>query len=171
METGGSRCLGVSANLVCAQVRNRVYAVACSSYEDERRLRASPHAAAPLGCHATPITVRCMIVDDSARFLEVATTRLHQGEVDVVGTATTFDEAIAKVELLRPDVVLVDISLGTESGFDLAGQLAGRPDPPVLVLISTRAEADYASLIAASPAVGFIPKSRLSIAALRELVG
>jgi hypothetical protein len=40
----------------------------------------------------------------------------------------------------------------------------------VLVLISTRAEADYAPLIAASPAVGFIPKSRLSAEALRELV-
>ena len=57
--------------------------------------------------------MRCIIVDDSVRFLEVATARLGQAGLEVVGTATTSDEAIDKVELLRPDVVLVDISLGT----------------------------------------------------------
>jgi DNA-binding NarL/FixJ family response regulator len=117
------------------------------------------------------MTVRCMIVDDSARFLEVATSRLGGGGLEVVGTATTSQEALDKLALLRPDVVLVDISLGAESGLDLAGQLAERPEPPVVVLISTRGEADYAALIAASPAVGFIPKSRLSVQAVRELVG
>jgi DNA-binding NarL/FixJ family response regulator len=126
---------------------------------------------AALCCDATDMTVRCLIVDDNARFLEVATARLAGDGLEVVGTATTSDEAMQQVGLLRPDVVLVDISLGTESGFDLAGQLAERPDPPVVVLISTRAEADYATLIAASPAVGFIPKSRLSVKTVRELVG
>lgn len=122
-------------------------------------------------CDAYDMTVRCMIVDDSARFLEVATARLGRDGLEVVGTATTADEAIERVELLRPDVVLVDISLGAESGFDLAGQLAERPDPPLVVLISTRAEADYATLIAASPAVGFLPKSRLSVTTVREVAG
>jgi DNA-binding NarL/FixJ family response regulator len=117
------------------------------------------------------IPVRCIIVDDSARFLEAASSRLGAAGLDVVATATTSHEAADEIELLRPDVVLIDISLGSESGFDLADQLAKRPDPPVLVLISTRAEADYAPMIAASPAVGFIPKSRLSAQALRELVG
>jgi DNA-binding NarL/FixJ family response regulator len=117
------------------------------------------------------MAMRCIIVDDSARFLEAATARLAGAGLEVVGTATTSDETIAKVELLGPDVVLVDISLGTESGFDLARRLAECPSAPVVVLISTRAQADYATLIAASPAVGFIPKSRLSPAAVRELVG
>jgi DNA-binding NarL/FixJ family response regulator len=117
------------------------------------------------------MTLRCIIVDDSARFLEVATSRLGQAGMEVVGTATTSNEAIDKIEILRPDVVLVDISLGGDSGFDLTRQLAERRDPPVVVLISTRAEEDYASLIAASPAIGFIPKSRLSVEAVRDLVG
>ena len=113
--------------------------------------------------------MRCLIVDDNARFLAAATARLEQTGLEVVGTAMTSREAIDKVELLRPEVVLVDISLGSESGFDLADQLAALPDPPVIVLISTRAEADYAPLIAASPAVGFIPKSRLSVEAVLAL--
>lgn len=123
------------------------------------------------GLRRYDIPVRCIIVDDSVRFLEAASSRLGGAGLDVVATATTSHEALDKVERLRPEVVLVDISLGTESGFDLVVQVAELPDPPVLVLISTRAEADYALLIAASPAVGFIPKSRLSADALRELVG
>jgi len=42
---------------------------------------------------------------------------------------------------------------------------------PRLILISTHAEQDYADLIAASPAVGFLPKSALSAAAIRDLLG
>jgi DNA-binding NarL/FixJ family response regulator len=125
----------------------------------------------PSGWDATAVTVRCIIVDDSLRFLKAASARLERPGVEVVGTATTSDEAVDTIGLRRPDVVLVDISLGTESGFELAHRLAERSDPPLVVLISTREEADYAPMIAASPAVGFIPKSRLSVEALRELTG
>jgi DNA-binding NarL/FixJ family response regulator len=114
--------------------------------------------------------VRCIIVDDSVRFLDVATSRLSQGGVQVVSTATTSADAIAKVARHRPDMVLVDVSLGGESGFDLADRLASLPHPSAIVLISTRAEADYANLIARSPAIGFLSKSRLSAEALRTVV-
>jgi CheY-like chemotaxis protein len=117
------------------------------------------------------MAVRCIIVDDSARFLDVATSRLGRDGLEVAATATTSQEAVEQVEVLRPDVVLVDISLGSESGFHLADRITGRPDPPMVVLISTRAEEDYAALIAASPAVGFIPKSRLSVEAVLGIVG
>jgi len=45
---------------------------------------------------------------------------------------------------------------------------AGRR-PPV-ILISTHPEEDYDELIAASPAIGFIPKISLSAAAIRDLL-
>ena len=112
-----------------------------------------------------------MIVDDSARFLEVATVRLGRDGLEVVATATTSTQALDLIEHFRPDVVLVDISLGNESGLKLADRIADHPDPPAVVLISTRAEADYAALIARSPAIGFIAKSRLSVEAVQALVG
>ena len=112
-----------------------------------------------------------MIVDDSERFLEVARTGLHRNGLEVVGTATTSAEALERVKELRPDVVLVDISLGEESGFDLTRELAATPGVDArLVLISTRDEDDLIDLIAQSPAVGFIPKARLSAAAVNELL-
>ena len=115
--------------------------------------------------------MRCLIVDDSPRFLEVARSRLNRDGLEVVGTAMNSAEALAEVERLRPEVVLVDISLGVESGFDLSRRLAELSTvAPRVVLISTRAEEDFAGLIAASPAVGFIAKSRLSARVVRDLL-
>jgi two-component system, NarL family, nitrate/nitrite response regulator NarL len=115
--------------------------------------------------------VRCLIVDDSLRFLEAAGSRLSRGGTAVVGTATTSAEALQEAERLRPDVVLVDVSLGEENGIELSHELAARFDGDLkIVLISTRAEQDLVELLVASPAVGFIPKSKLSPNALLDLL-
>jgi DNA-binding NarL/FixJ family response regulator len=68
--------------------------------------------------------------------------------------------------------VLVDISLGKENGFDVARRLVedDRSGGSAVMLISTHAEADFADLIAESPAIGFLPKSELSAAAIRGIL-
>jgi DNA-binding NarL/FixJ family response regulator len=111
---------------------------------------------------------RCLIVDDDARFREAARSLLEREAIEVVGVASSAAEARSRVAELRPDVVLVDIGLGPDSGFELARVLA-REDHARLILISTHSEADFADLIAASPAVGFIAKSELSARRIREL--
>jgi DNA-binding NarL/FixJ family response regulator len=117
------------------------------------------------------MAVRCLIVDDNRRFLEAARTLLHREGLTVVGVASTSAEALRETESLRPDVVLVDVSLGEESGFDLARRLVvdhGRE--PTVILISTRSEVELADLIALSPAAGFLSKSALSADAIRGFV-
>jgi DNA-binding NarL/FixJ family response regulator len=116
--------------------------------------------------------LRCLIVDDNRRFLDAARDLLDLQGITVVGMASSGAEALRQVEELRPDVMLVDIDLGEESGFELARRLDRDvgPVPPRMILISTHAEQDYAELIAASPAVGFLPKSALSAAAIRGLL-
>ena len=72
---------------------------------------------------------------------------------------------------MHPDVVLVDVNLGNESGFDVVRRLQqGNTFAPVTILISTRAPQDYADLIAASPAVGSMGKSELSVTAIQTLL-
>jgi DNA-binding NarL/FixJ family response regulator len=118
------------------------------------------------------MTLRCVIVDDSPDVPRAASEFLEGEGVAVVSVATTGDEAVALMEELEPDVMLVDIVLGPESGFDLVRRLvqsvatAGRRT----ILISTHDEADFADLIAASPAIGFLPKSQLSAAAIQGLL-
>lgn len=115
---------------------------------------------------------RCLIVDDNKQFLAVARDRLSSEGLDVVGTATSQAEALRQANALRPDVVLVDINLGSESGFEVTRRLVeGVPKlEGRVVLISTGDEDDYADLIAASPALGFIPKNLLSASAIGNVM-
>ncbi|MGB8995921.1 MAG: response regulator transcription factor [Pseudonocardiaceae bacterium] len=118
------------------------------------------------------MTLRCLIVDDSPRFLDAARGLLERQGVMVVGVASTGAEAVQRATELRPDVALLDIDLGGESGFDVARRLSREATLACtrMILISTHAEQDYTDLIAASPVVGFLPKSALSGDAIRGLI-
>jgi DNA-binding NarL/FixJ family response regulator len=116
------------------------------------------------------VMLRCLIVDDSPRFLDAARSVLGRQGIDVIGVASTSAEAVQKAAALRPDVALVDIDLGGESGFDVARRLRRGAEPAPVILISTHIGDDYVDLIEASPVLGFLPKSALSGAAIRELL-
>lgn len=117
------------------------------------------------------VQLRCVIVDDDAEFLRVAQALLERDGVTVAGVAYNSAEAVQRTQALRPDVVLIDIRLGRESGFEAARQLANNGQSAALIMISTHAGEDYAELIAESPATGFLPKAELSAAAIRRILG
>lgn len=114
------------------------------------------------------MALRCLIVDDSRAFLAAAQVLLEREGLDVAGVASTGAEALRRAEELRPDVVLVDIMLGPESGFEVARRLVDQGSR--VILISTQAAADLADLIEQSPAAGFVPKLELSAEAIRRLL-
>ena len=95
--------------------------------------------------------MRCLIVDDSAVFVHAACRLLEHQGIAVVGVAATSEEASRRFTELHPDVTLVDVELGGQSGFDVAEY--------------------FADMIAGSPAVGFITKSDLTAGAIVDLVG
>jgi CheY-like chemotaxis protein len=118
------------------------------------------------------VALRCLIVDDSPGFLQVACTLLEQEGLQIVGVASTGGEAVQRAADLHPDVTLLDIDLGAESGFAVAQWLVDDPDldPGALILISAHAQEDLADLIEASPAIGFLSKPSLSATAIERLV-
>jgi two-component system, NarL family, nitrate/nitrite response regulator NarL len=124
------------------------------------------------GDHCTMV-LRCLIVDDSSHFLGAARSLLEREGLAVVGVASTSEEALAQIEEVRPDLVLVDIDLGKESGFELARRIHNETSlgSSEVILISTYAEEDLADLIDATPAAGFLSKAHLSARAIREIVG
>jgi DNA-binding NarL/FixJ family response regulator len=118
------------------------------------------------------MTLRCVIVDDNPDVLRAASDLLEGQGVGVVGVAKNSKEAVSLMKRHEPDVMLIDIDLGLESGFDLARRLGQtfRNARSRIIMISTRDEADYAHLVAASPAIGFLAKSDLSAPAIRRLL-
>ena len=115
---------------------------------------------------------RVLIVDDNGSFLYAARVLLAREGLQVVGIASTGVEALRRVREVRPDVVLVDIELAGESGFEVARRLAEHdPEGPPVILVSTHAEEDFGELVDDSPAIGFLPKSELSAPAIRGMLG
>ena len=113
---------------------------------------------------------RCLIVDDNAGYLSEARDLLQRQGMNVVGVASTSGDALAIAASDRPDVALVDVDLGAESGLEVALALAKWDDPVPVILISAYAEKDLRELLDDSPAVGFLSKSVLSRKAIEGLL-
>jgi two-component system, NarL family, nitrate/nitrite response regulator NarL len=121
--------------------------------------------------HTGRMPIRCIIVDDYQPFLKVVRSKLERQGMAVVGVASDGAEALSQARELSPDVALVDISLGTESGFDVAREISPYVGSVILISSSDRYEDDdYADLMAGSPAVGFLSKATLSADAISRLV-
>ncbi len=119
------------------------------------------------------LSVRCLIVDDNASFREEMGALLSEQGLDVVGGVGTAADARRQITELRPDVALIDIDLGGESGFELVRELRdepGGPADPHLILVSTHDETEFADLIAASSAIGFLAKTDLSAATIYRML-
>ena len=118
------------------------------------------------------MALHCLIVDDNPRFVEEARSLLEHEGISVVGVAASGDEAVRLAETLGPDLALVDISLGEESGFDVAHRLVDGSNSrvPAVIFVSTYDEREFSSRIAASSALGFIAKTALSAESIRRLI-
>jgi DNA-binding NarL/FixJ family response regulator len=111
-----------------------------------------------------------LIVDDHAAFRASARELLHAEGFEVIGEAEDGPTALDAVATLRPQVVLLDIQLPEMDGLTVAEILAAGPDPPAVVLVSSRDASAYGARLRDSSALGFIPKGELSGRALAALV-
>lgn len=106
---------------------------------------------------------RALLVAANDDFLQSVTDWLaNDPQVGVVGRAHAGSEALAQVEALSPELVLVDVTLPDINGFELARQIKSRADAPFVVLVSffdsqvLRLEAWSAG------ADGVVPKSEMT---------
>ena len=112
-----------------------------------------------------------LIVDDHAGFRSWTRSLLESEGFLVVGETADGTSALTAARDLRPGLVLLDVMLPDMSGFAVAEQLAALPDPPIVVLVSSREASDYGERIRGASALGFISKPELSGARLRALIG
>ncbi len=112
------------------------------------------------------MTTRCVIVDDNYQFRTVAGRLLHGGEMAVVGMASNSAEALATINETQPDVALVDVRLGGESGFDLAEHIHRMFQHAVVILVSTYPAEDLEQAVTGP----FLTKTELSGSAIHAIM-
>lgn len=88
--------------------------------------------------------------------------------IDVVGAVTGAD-AIAAVEVARPDVVLLDIRMPDVDGLEVLRQITAQPNAPVVAMLTTFDSDDYLAAALRGGAAGFLLKNT-SPAALTQMV-
>jgi CheY-like chemotaxis protein len=118
------------------------------------------------------VGLQVLIVDDSKPFLAAARLLLEREGLTVSGVASTGADGLRQVASKPFDVVLVDVFLGEESGFELARQLVERLQDTgtTVILISTYDKAEFEVLLGSSPAAGFLSKPELSASAIRRII-
>jgi DNA-binding NarL/FixJ family response regulator len=103
--------------------------------------------------------VRVLIVDDQEPFRRAAATVLELADgFEVVDAVDSAQACLAAVPVLRPDLVVMDVGLPEMDGIEATRALSRLPRPPVVVLVSTRDEAEFADQARACGAVGYISK-------------
>jgi CheY-like chemotaxis protein len=121
-------------------------------------------------CHHLDMPASVLVVDDHPSFRGFARRLLEEAGYTVLDEAGDGASALAAVNALRPDVVLLDVLLPDTTGFELARRMSSDAPDAIVVLTSSRSAADFGRAIARSSARGFIAKRDLTAAAFAELV-
>lgn len=108
--------------------------------------------------------VRLLIVDPHPSFRSAIKALLQTEGLAVVADLERYEGAEDATTALRPDVVLIDVSLHQDEGLDLARRLSALADPPAIVLIS--ASPSDAILAASAGADLFLTKAGITADAI-----
>jgi DNA-binding NarL/FixJ family response regulator len=116
--------------------------------------------------------VRCVIVDDNDGFIHLASVLLVLDGLDVVGAARNRVQGLRLVVDACPNVALVDLHLGQDSGIELVADIvrAGLAAQMFMILVSACAEDDLREAFGLSAADGYLPKMAVSGDAVRDML-
>ena len=81
--------------------------------------------------------IRVVVVDDDPAILELVTAILRLARVDVA-TAVDGEAGLALAQVVRPDVVFLDVMMPRMNGYDVCRALKGGRNPPKIVMITAK---------------------------------
>ena len=104
--------------------------------------------------------VRVLIVDDQEPFRLAARMVVEATDgFDVVGEAETGEAGVSMASELGPDLVLMDVNLPGIDGLEATRRILREQDPPIVLLLSTYEEEEYAPRAAECGAAAYVPKA------------
>jgi DNA-binding NarL/FixJ family response regulator len=106
--------------------------------------------------------LRILLADDHRAFLNMVE-RLLIPVYEVVGSVPDGQSLINAAWLLKPDVILTDISMPILSGIDASQQLSDSGCSAKIVFLTAHSDMDFVNACLGTGAVGFVIKSRMMI--------
>lgn len=120
-----------------------------------------------------PVPIKCVIVDDDARFRQALRRALeNESDIQIMGEASSPEEALERVRRVRTDVVLMDTSKLGMTGFEAARLMTKDSEGTRLLFLAAHEDEEDLRQCLDAGASGYIakdaPASRL-IGALRDV--
>jgi two-component system, NarL family, invasion response regulator UvrY len=116
------------------------------------------------------MTIRVLVADDQAPFRRAARSVIAATTgFQLVGDAASGEEAVALVDSLQPDLVLMDIKMAGIGGIEAARSIAAAHPETMTLLLSTYREEDLPPAARTCGAAAYVHKAEFSGHVLREL--
>jgi len=107
--------------------------------------------------------IRILLVDDNPYFLEAARDLLQLNQaIEVVATATEGQAALTQIPALKPDVILLDLNLGDQSGLALIPQFKKAEPESKVIVLTIMEEEPYRIAALQAGANAFVCKTEMS---------
>ena len=106
-------------------------------------------------------SIRLVLVDDNPEVLETLIDLL-QPTYDIAGTFSDGMSVLQQVSALGPDLVILDISLGDMTGFEVARRLRKSGCPAKIIFLTVHENIDFVRAAFDLDASGYVFKSRIS---------
>ncbi|HVM68937.1 MAG TPA: response regulator transcription factor [Gaiellaceae bacterium] len=116
-------------------------------------------------------TIRVLIADDHRLFAEALQAILDAEEaLEVVGIADDGAQAVERARELRPDVVLLDISMPVLDGFAAAERICALPDPPAILMLTGSSSTQDVDRARRAGARGYVTKDEIAATLLDSIL-
>jgi two-component system response regulator NreC len=107
-----------------------------------------------------PELTRVLLVDDHAMFRAGIKALLQaDGRVEVVGEASTGDEAVDRVRELKPDVVVMDLAMPGSNGLEATRRISALGLDTNVLVLTVHAEEEYLVPVVEAGASGYLTKT------------
>jgi DNA-binding NarL/FixJ family response regulator len=122
------------------------------------------HFQGPIETAGTETARRRVFLVDDHPLVREGLTKLIDQQIDlcVCGEAGEAGLAFEEIRRIKPDVVVVDLTLKGESGFELIKRLRSLPNPPPILVLSMHDETFYAERAIRAGALGYVMKREIS---------
>jgi DNA-binding NarL/FixJ family response regulator len=104
---------------------------------------------------------RVLLADDNPDILDHVSDIL-QAEYEIVGKVSDGNMVCAEVEKIRPDLVVLDISMGERSGIEIAQRLREHGYAGEIVFLTVHEDPDFVTAAMGAGGRGYVMKSRMN---------
>lgn len=110
------------------------------------------------------LSYKTLLIDDNEAFLTLAMHLLKANpRIEIVGRGYTGFDAVRLAESLKPDLILMDLSMPGMGGLQATRLIKAQDNPPMIVIASHHNDAEHREHAARAGADGFLCKQDFDV--------